>query len=1535
MHLDRNDLAAAALTERLRNADIGVIVRSITDISPLQVVELAAHSLERSLLTCMIGSSVQDAPSEVNCATDIEMAVEWRNSADAAGRIVVFVNADVPKLHSLNDLSCLTPRDLTFHLLEEATTELSQNEPWRRFWGALKESVDAFPLAIVEDFVRAVDADRDNPEAIPDNLWRIGLLRDPVILHANTNVLERLQRNRELLIEMGQLSENSRKRMSSVIARATGDDRTRLRKAFHELMDFYRRGGTDILRDLDVTTVEELIKAGRPMPISESGAGSNNTDASDGNVDIFPDRPLRGQELTRTVSDMVVSYDEEAQIGLRDLAEALGDHLRNPQETSNTSGIVVNQGFGGRTIQPDQPFRELHALIGHACRDDAWGGLLETRRHDLKDAVYYAQPEEFSAYNPNDPSQGIAGECLFSLMRRFDSYLEGSQPFEEALERMTSLRAQLLDHLDLLLSYPFVLLGGRPDVCELLGQYLSAYGDLLRTFRQHEASLHSRDADAVRYVATELVKLDVVRIHTPTEWKAILTPLHPFHLWRFREILSTVHNGQQPLTEEQQKQLSQALPKLPHLLHFLVFSSEVSRESVVPLPQSGSIGLLPTYENRTNRYLGLDGLHELTDLLKKWLDFAPFSRPQIRLGLVDVPDLRESLRITADFLRSASRATVVVDAYFTRGQYGYGELAQLDYEDADYELAEMLRAERLLVRIKPEESIGAVADALANHPVHIALLFDQSQYQLNNAPRAHGLIVSPLVITYQYDYSESFHQGTIAPSSEASDGLFSDYHFLIERAAFLPAGQQLRLQYEGGLNLEPINGMLQNGATRWLAIADRVLTAYSPVSAVPLSEQRVGQREFGVWAGASSRAVSRLVDLLRRYNLHPNAEIVGRLLSQFGHIAAGGVLSLPMAGGNPAVRESSEKGFLGTILAAAWYSARYPGALIASLDSSLARQWLQMRALTSERADLVGLRIENGNVIVEPIEVKTRADSNAVRVETDQSSGKRMIVGHAADQLISTLDAFMPIFGGVDSQPLFTPARREALKYQVYRECFRNVHEYEWQSKWFRTLNDCFTLPLPRTNVKCQGLVLQIVLEHSADTSSQDDETRDLTLIKLGTIAIQRLVAGSVEDVEPSGCEQEGDSTESELPSEREAQEAMIAVVTTESMVADEAACEATATATQTVAHEDTRSHPTDEAEDLSRRFLRACQSFRVQVDQCSPERAVMGPTVWRFYVRLARGQRLDPLRNALEDMGREMGRSGLIVTTLINSQEIALDIPRQSRDIMPLHRGLECLSEVSTPEEMPFPIGVTPEGQDVVRDLGRIPHLLVGGTTGSGKTMFLYALLGALLTTHTDPRSLRLFLSTSGPEDFVFFGGIPHLEMGEVIVDAALAVELLQTTVIATLNERGDTLAGAHCRDIGEYNSRHTDKMPPLVVIVDEFADLVDQFGNNRAGREAFYGHIRRIAQIGRKRGIHLVLCTQRPSADLVPTNIRNLMNGRIALHVNDATASRMILGEPGAEQLQMHGDLLFKEQAHLVRAQGYYTSTEHLEDMLRSLRA
>jgi hypothetical protein len=1533
VQFNRNELAGAVIAEHLNNARIGVVVRGLTDINVERVATYAADKLNKSLHVAAVDYPLTAKSPKLTLASEIEKAVLWRSMPDLAGHIIVFVQGEKKRLHSLEDLDIVTARHLAHQLLINASKELSSNQPQAKFWEALRNEAATFPLSKIEDFVKAVYADKKDVDSISDNLWRIGLLKDRTILQVNRDPKERLRRNRELIVEMSQLSEQSRRQMSSVLAKAKESKQAGLTSAFKDLMEFFRRGGDSILQRLDVATVEQLLKSGRPLPSSgiSSAAleGKDDVDIDEnkkpGDISPLPDRPLRGRSLMEAVAQLAVRKDQEAEQGLHELGESYRRTLEDPQHIEEA---IITPGFGGQTLHPDPPSRELRFFTGYTCKADSWGGILNTEYHSIREAIRHVNPEnEFISYNPNDPSRGILGQCLFSLLRKFDDYLKPEKPFTDALSHLITARSILLRYLDLLLAYPLVLFGGYPEARQALNDYLSAYAKIIHALRQYDATLHSRDANALRYVIVEILRLEVVYIRTPGEWKAILTPLHPFHLWRFREILKAVHSDEHPLTEEAQKQLSKALPELPHLLHFVIFSPDITGEKRVELPQAGSYELLPTYENHTNRYLGNDGLSFLSNLLRRWLDYAPYSRPQIRLALVDVPDLRVALKSLSEFFDIVSDTRLMVDCHFTRGQNPAGELARFDYDDKDHELAKLLESGKLTVQLHNNKSLAEVARTLTAQPVHVAYLFDQSRYHLGYAPRAKQLLVSPLVITYEYEYSEIFKRGSIAPSSEADEGLFSDFHFLVHRAAHLPPGQQIRLQHEGEMDLESVNMLLQSDSVRWLVIADRVLTPYRLENAVPLSEQRIGQREVAIWTKSSARAVARFVDLLRQFNLQPESNVVADLLRRFSHIAAGGLFSVPLAGSSG--RESKEKGLLGTVLAAAWYMQQYPGALIASLDSSLAQQWLKSRPHGEERADLIGLRVNGNALVVEPIEVKTRAEGNESRVVRDPTTGRRHLEGRAVEQLRSMLGTLVSIFGGADDQPLFTPARREVLKYQLHRECFREVHDPDWQKEWYRTLQQAFTLPHPLINISLQGLVLHVHLEENSDVKIFEDATQPLALTEIGAKAIQGLVGQKIEQrtVTPHTI------TAQQLDHQDSTRSLTIADdVEEDNSRLDAYTSDVTPASTKQERTITPSANKPSEAEELAHSFRRACQSYRIEIAECDAARAVVGPTVWRFYVRLKRGQRIDPLRNALEDIGREMRRSGLLLTAIPNSDEIAVDIPRTIRESVPLSRALMHLPEISAPEQMPIPIGVTPEGNDIINDLGLMPHLLVGGTTGSGKTVFLYGLLTALLKTHTDPATLRLLVSTSGPEDFSFFEGLPHIEEGRIIADAGEAIELLQTHVNQIFEERLVQLTNARCRDIRDYNNKHhSSPLPPFVVVIDEFTDLADQLAGNRSRREAFYTNIRRIAQLGRKRGVHLVLCTQRPSADLVPTSIRNLMNGRVALHVNDATASRMVLEETGAEQLQMRGDLLFKDETSLIRAQGYYVTSDELDELLR----
>lgn len=364
---------------------------------------------------------------------------------------------------------------------------------------------------------------------------------------------------------------------------------------------------------------------------------------------------------------------------------------------------------------------------------------------------------------------------------------------------------------------------------------------------------------------------------------------------------------------------------------------------------------------------------------------------------------------------------------------------------------------------------------------------------------------------------------------------------------------------------------------------------------------------------------------------------------------------------------------------------------------------------------------------------------------------------------------------------------------------------------------------------------------------------------------------------------------------------------------------------------DDTALNPS-EINQLVKDFRRSCGDYHVTLKECNAEDTVVGPSVIRLKFKLGRGQALQGLQTHLEDIGREMKRTGVIIQQVPNSDELLLDVPRLKREKVLFKDVIASLPKVTSPEQLYFPLGRTPNGKDLFEDLGQMPHMLVGGSTGSGKSVFLFSMLAAMLMTHPRKEDLQLILSSAKLEDFIHFEGLPHLYSGSIISDAEEATRVIKEVVYKESERRGKLLARARVANITEYNKIAKEKLAPIVVVIDEFADLADQLETKKE-QNAFYKPVQRIAQAGRSRGIHLVICTQRPEAKLVPSTTKAQLNGRVALRVNDGISSRMIIEEPDAQYLQKHGDMIYRNGDVIERAQGYLIEIPELDEIVQNV--
>lgn len=339
-------------------------------------------------------------------------------------------------------------------------------------------------------------------------------------------------------------------------------------------------------------------------------------------------------------------------------------------------------------------------------------------------------------------------------------------------------------------------------------------------------------------------------------------------------------------------------------------------------------------------------------------------------------------------------------------------------------------------------------------------------------------------------------------------------------------------------------------------------------------------------------------------------------------------------------------------------------------------------------------------------------------------------------------------------------------------------------------------------------------------------------------------------------------------------------------------------------------------------------QNYGVRALPVDPNDADIGPSIIRFKLRLRPGEQLSRVQKIAEDMAREL-RSRVVpfIDNILGTNYVGIDLPRAESEIVPLIPYLAALAHPKS-GELPIILGKTPNGQVLIEDLSEFPHLLVAGATNSGKSVFLRSLVLCLITQYL-PSELKFLIVDPKRTDFSFFNNLPHLIGGKVITEKEEACDLLLELVHNEMPRRQRIMAGRSLR-VKEFNIRFPNEALPLIVaIIDEYAQLISIM--NKGDRDAFEQDLMSLAAVARSTGIHLVLATQRPSADIVTGTLKANLPASIAFKVASAVNSRIVIDQNGAENLLGRGDMLFRHpNGELVRLQAAYIDEVELQYFL-----
>jgi len=320
------------------------------------------------------------------------------------------------------------------------------------------------------------------------------------------------------------------------------------------------------------------------------------------------------------------------------------------------------------------------------------------------------------------------------------------------------------------------------------------------------------------------------------------------------------------------------------------------------------------------------------------------------------------------------------------------------------------------------------------------------------------------------------------------------------------------------------------------------------------------------------------------------------------------------------------------------------------------------------------------------------------------------------------------------------------------------------------------------------------------------------------------------------------------------------------------------------------------------------------------------GPVVTLNEFEPAPGVKVSKIINLSEDIARNTSSESARIATIPGSSSVGIELPKSFRENVYLSEIISSNDFSKKNIKLPIALGKSISGLPITGDLSSMPHLLIAGTTGSGKSVCINTIILSLLYRHP-PEKCKFILIDPKMLELSTYEGIPHL-LCPVITEAKRAASVLGW-VVKEMESRYRLMTRVGVRNIDGYNEKHKVSMPYIVVIVDEMSDLMLV-----AGKE-IENYIQKLSQMARAAGIHIIMATQRPSVDVITGTIKANFPTRISFQVTSKIDSRTILGEQGAEQLLGKGDMLFMSSANrIVRIHAPYVSENEIEKINNFLR-
>ncbi|MFB6199775.1 MAG: DNA translocase FtsK [Candidatus Nanohaloarchaea archaeon] len=1494
MSYEREGILAKALgeviSETLNRSNIGVAVKSLPKADLQKLVNTIDEDCEMNIGLLFTGID-EDLPADtelerVRITETANDAIKWRNDEETShewedsslpDKIVVLSRGRPPRTNSLDRIEDIPSADIRNQIGEllREKSEFAGNKPVNRFIDAFQTNFgNNFSLEDWADFAASVmdEEGQDSIAKIEKRLYLIGLLPDDGLLNEPDKVRSRLEDNKRKVDRIANLSKSDQNRITRNINRDEEglDNATQV---FQKIRDFQRDGSKEILSDLDLDDVKELLDT------ASSSSGTNTTNYVSGEG---------------TVVDTVFEDEGKLEREMEDIDERIDEAIENNED------LDVETSEGKRKIKPGGNFSDF---IHNFVSEDDYGGKIDDV-DDLQDAI-----RNFNSYQTEKFS--LKGESFEKLER----LAEGEEDFQILVDKFEDLhekRARVVRALDSLMEIPLMRIMGDRQLYEDIKDYRDAYRDAQEILDNKYRELEEMSSKGAPKLLSDFLLLDTICVSTSSGLKIILTPLHPLHLWRYFELARRVDKEKDELSENEKEFLINAVEEQPHVLRSINTSGNRNVRDG-HLIQSDEKKNLPIYAELDPSEVSSDR-NFWEQNLRKFTQAYPPSSKGLKISVIDPTDIKVLIKTILKLKDKDVISGAEIDLVYVNEERE--DLISDFSSDKQDEIMDTFGSSgskeykiRTLKRNSYEDYLRDIEDLSR----HLVVVNDNSSPEIEEFDRDESNEVHPLYVPKQFKYDKM--EDEISKTTSKEGDLFSEYQSLTNHLNNRRQNNHTGSVHELNIDQDTLDEIKESSIWTTVSSPDTNRTDFPGENLI--SVNTYGERTYAVYTSDRKYFEKLLARILNEYPIVPEKEDIDEIVENIINVENKGLLELINNESKQNTRSNNVKGSLGAIIAFKWLEQIIDQEkLIISIDDPVTRSWLNFSD-SDRRADFLVVKFKGDNSLsFEIVEVKAVDDPEPTKFEIDEE--EKEIEGDVVDQLSITTRTIRRLFE--ENTRLTSSPRMEVLKEQIFDE-LKQRDNLSNTKEWVDRLNNLFNSDedeIPEVDIDPRLVSVEINSRDSTSTNIEASTSagRPIQVDRLPQEVIKEALRGYVSEEALESPVQESKEQDEETEEDADSGDQEFEEVSEEDETeSDERSMEF--------------EHDTDIEKQLNQLKM-ALNNYNIDIQDIPEEEVEVGPNIIRYKVRLSPGVKQSKLEKRTEDIARSLALNHEPdIHRLSGTPYVAVDIAKSERDIVNFDQFKDELDGDNELGELPIIAGVEPSGSVVKRRIDEAPHMLIGGTTGSGKTVFMYNLLGSLYES-VGPEGFELSIIDPKRTEFSpFQNDLVNLADGEVITDAEDAKELIEDIVEREIDERTDKLQESLSTDIKGHNSKvdENEKMKPHLVVIDEYADLLDQL---RDDSSEFEQNIRMIAQRARNVGIHLVIATQKPSASIIDTDLRANLDARVAFRLPSASDSRVILNDSGAEKLGGDGDMIFRTSDDKVRLQGTYMSPEDLKEVL-----